>query len=66
MKFKIKELREAANMTQEELCEKAHISRATLSGLENNIGRNTSSLTLLAVANALGVTINELFLSPAC
>jgi len=59
--FKIKEMREAANMTQEELCEKAGISRATLSGLENNTGRNTSSHTLLAIANVFGVTISELF-----
>ena len=62
MSYKIKELREALEMTQEELAVKAGVSRTTISGLENGTERNTSSKTLLNIANALGTTIGNLFL----
>ena len=35
MGYKIKELREAMKMTQEELAEKSGVSRGTISALEN-------------------------------
>lgn len=61
MGFKIKEVRESKHMTQEELAQKSGISRATISALENGVIRNTTSKTLLSLANALGVTIDQIF-----
>ena len=62
MRYRIKELRERQGMTQETLSEKAGIARATLSKLENNDEDQTTTKTLLKLAEALNVTINELFL----
>ena len=42
MGYKIKELREAMKMTQEELAEKSGVSRGTISALENGIDRTTN------------------------
>lgn len=61
MGFKIKEIRESQNMTQEELAEKSGISRVTISAMENGVNRNTTSKTLLCLARALGVTIDQIF-----
>lgn len=61
MGYKIKERREALNMSQDELANKSNVSRATISGLENNLERNTSISTLTRIARALGVTVSELF-----
>lgn len=61
MGYRIKEIREAKNMTQEELSEKSGISRVTISGLENGTERNTTSKTLVKIAAALGVTIDQIF-----
>ena len=41
MGYKIKELREAMKMTQEELAEKSGVSRGTISALENGIDRTS-------------------------
>lgn len=61
MGFKIKEIRESKNMTQEELAEKSGVSRVTISAMENGVKRNTTSKTLLCLARALGVTIDQIF-----
>lgn len=61
MGYKIKEFRENLNMTQEELAEKSGISRATISMLENNAAKETLTSTLIALANALGTTVSDLF-----
>lgn len=61
MGYKIKEIREARAMTQEELAEKSGISRVTISGLENGTERNTTSKTLVRIASALGVTVDQIF-----
>ena len=61
MGCKIKEYREAANMTQEELAEKSGISRGTISALENGTARNTTSKTLLQIAKALNATVEQIF-----
>lgn len=52
MGYKIKELREAMKMTQEELAEKSGVSRGTISALENGIDRTTTSKTLVKLAQA--------------
>ena len=61
MGYKIKEIREAQKMTQEELAEKSGVSRGTISALENGIVRNTTSKTLLRLALALGTSVDNIF-----
>lgn len=61
MGYKIKELREAMKMTQEELAEKSGVSRGTISALENGIDRTTSSKTLVKLAQALDTTVDRIF-----
>ena len=61
MGYKIKELREAMKMTQEELAEKSGVSRGTISALENGIDRTTTSKTLVKLAQALDSTVARIF-----
>ena len=61
MGCKIKEFREKAKMTQEELSEKSGISRGTISALENGTARNTTSKTLIKIAQALNATVEQIF-----
>ena len=61
MGYKIKELREAMKMTQEELAEKSGVSRWTISALENGIDRTTTSKTLVKLAQALDTTVDRIF-----
>ena len=61
MGYKIKEIREAQKMTQEELAEKSGVSRGTISALEKGIERNTTSKTLLRLALALGTSVDNIF-----
>lgn len=64
MGYKIKELREAKHMTQEELSAKSGVSRGTISALENNTARATTTKTLVNIAKALDSTVDQLFISP--
>ena len=61
MGYKIKELREAMKMTQEELAEKSGVSRGTISALENGIDRTTTSKTQVKLAQALDTTVDRIF-----
>ena len=61
MGYKIKELREAMKMTQEELAEKSGVSRGTISALENGIDRTTTSKTVVKLAQALDTTVDRIF-----
>lgn len=61
MGYRIKELREKRNMTQEELADKSGVCRATISGLENGMERATTIKTLSRLAEALEVTVDQLF-----
>lgn len=61
MGYRIKELREALHMTQEELSSKSNVSRGTISALENGTERTTTTKTLSRIANALGTTVDRLF-----
>ncbi len=60
---RVKELREAAGLTQEELSEKAHISRTMISHLETNQKVDCKISTLKAIADALNKPVSEIFLS---
>jgi len=56
---RLKDIRTRKGMTQDQLCEKAHISKGFLSDIENN-KRNVGSQKLLEIANALGASIDFL------
>ena len=61
MGYRIRELREAMKMTQEELADKSGVSRGTISALENGSMRNTTSKTLLKLAQALNTSVDRFF-----
>ncbi|MBV6372459.1 helix-turn-helix domain-containing protein [Enterococcus casseliflavus] len=59
--YKIREFRKKAGLTQAELAIIAGVSRTIISGLESGTTTVTSTATLLKLAKALNVTIDELF-----
>lgn len=61
MGYKIREVREEKNMTQEELSVKSGVSRGTISALENGTSRATTTKTLEKIARALEITVDLLF-----
>ena len=61
MGYRIRELREEMKMTQEELADKSGVSRGTISALENGSMRNTTSKTLLKLAQALNTSVERIF-----
>jgi len=65
MAMRIKEIREAKGMTQEELENKSGISRQTISAIENGKTNNVKSGTLIALAEALGTTLDAIFFDEA-
>ncbi len=66
MGYRIKELREARKMTQAELAEKSGVSRGTISALEQNTVRETTTKTLVNIAKALDSTVDQLFICAKC
>lgn len=62
MGFKIKEVRKSLKMSQEELAEKSGISRGTIVALEAGTERVTTTKTLVALAAAMNVSIDQIFL----
>lgn len=63
MGYKIKEIRKEKNMTQEQLAEKSKVSRAIISDLETGKRTVTSTKTLMKIAEALGCSVADIFLS---
>lgn len=61
LKFRIKEQREKARMTQEELARKSNVSRTIISGLESGAITVTTTETLSKIANALGKSVSDIF-----
>lgn len=62
MENRLKELREKKNLTQEELAEKANISRGTISAIENKTSIIVKTSTLKALSKALETPVEEIFL----
>ena len=62
MKNRLKELRDEKRMTQAELAEKSGVSRQTICAIENEETYNTTTGTLLKIANALETPVNHIFL----
>lgn len=61
MNFRIKELRKAKRMSQDELSTKSGVSRTIISFLENGYDLDTKIGTLIKIANALEVPLSALF-----
>lgn len=62
MRYRIKELREASGMSQEELAKAAGVSRGILSRIECAEDTvTTTTRTLQKIADVLGVKVSALF-----
>lgn len=61
MGSRLKAIREEKRMTQEELSARSGVSRQTIVSLENNESYNTTTGTLVKLADALGVSIEQFF-----
>lgn len=57
---KIKHVREKVNMSQKDLAYSADLDRSYIASVESG-QRNISIMNLEKIANALGVTLSELF-----
>lgn len=62
MGYKIRERREELRMSQEELAEKAGISRQTIHLIESGKLENVTLGTMKAIATALDSTVEKIFL----
>ena len=56
----IKELRKQRKLSQEELAKKAGVTYSTLIKLESGSNKNPTVKTLQQIAQALGVTLDDL------
>ena len=63
LKNKVKEFREAAGMTQDELAKRSGISRTMISKLETDQKTDCKISTLFAIAEVLNKTVSEIFLT---
>jgi transcriptional regulator with XRE-family HTH domain len=61
MGYRIREVREAKGMSQEELAERADISRTIIWNLETNPCAETTTKTLKKIAEALDTTVAAIF-----
>ena len=61
MGFRIREVRLSLNMSQEQLSAKSGVSRVIISALESGARDVTTTKTLMKIATALGVTVEDLF-----
>jgi len=61
MGFRIKEMREAKNMTVAELAEKSGLSRQLIYNLEGEKESDPKFTTLMKIAEALETTIDQIF-----
>lgn len=61
MGYKLREARELKRLTQEELAAKSGVSRQTIIAIETVDGYNTTFNTLVKLADALGMTVDQIF-----
>ena len=61
MRYKIREIRKKKRISQTELAKMAGVSRQTIVNLETKEDVETTTGTLMAIANALGVSVKSLF-----
>ena len=60
MKIRVKELRTAAGMTQQQLADRVHVSSRTIISLEKEL-YNPSLLLAYRIAELFGVTVEDLY-----
>ena len=65
MGYRVKEVREARKMTQEEMEKKSGVSRQTISAIENGKGGSVKIGTLSALARAMDTTVDAIFFPDA-
>ena len=61
MKNKLKEVREARNMSQEELAKQSTVSRTIISELENGKTEVVTNITLEKLSKALNKKVTDIF-----
>ena len=61
MSYNLKEIRKSRKLTQSELSKKSGVSRTIISKLENGEAITTTTKSLLALAQALDVTVDQIF-----
>lgn len=61
MKNKLKEIREAKNMSQEELARVSTVSRTIISELENGKTEVVTNITLEKLSKALNKKVTDIF-----
>ena len=61
MKYSIEEARKDKGLTQNELSIRSGVSRTIISGLESGRIQNTTAGTLLKIASALEVNVEDIF-----
>ena len=57
----LREVRRKMLMTQEDLARKSGVSRPTIIAIEKGEDRNVLSQTMVAIAEALGKTVGDIF-----
>lgn len=62
MNNRVKEIREENGLTQDALARKSGVARTIISQLENDSRRSVTSETMLKLSNALGKSVNDIFL----
>ncbi len=65
MNNKVKEYRTKRGMSQEELADKADLSRYLISKIENGDDINLTKNTMVSIAKVLGVKVSTIFLLDA-
>ena len=60
MEYKIKEYRKKLGVSQQQLAEKAGVSRTIISGLESGRIQNTTADTIQKIAKALGIAVSKI------
>ena len=61
MGYRVKEMREEKRMTQEELAAASGVSRGTIVAIESGEAKDVLVSTLLKLADAMGVSVNDIF-----
>ena len=61
MRYSIEDARKNKGLTQNELAELSGVSRTIISGLESGRIKNTTAGTLVKIASALKVNVEDIF-----
>ena len=61
MGYKIKEIREAKGMSQQQLAERSGVARSIINGRETGRTQTTTTKTIQKIARALDKKVDEIF-----